>query len=669
MVRHLHLSFLALVLVILSVGILTACASPAPPTSAPATLTAPTFASPALTATPELSIAPATELPTLAVENTPTPSASVTNAATATGISTTAASTLDPAAVTAPASETTAAGRPTPVLPESFIAFDADFFADECPLFVGDNEIRKYECDFGEYYMLHKTATTRFSYVDGEYDDAVIEANGFFSKGTGKYEYGVVFRAKTDGTLYYVFTVTQDGKYNVALYQNEKYTDLIPYTASSLVKTDADNYFKIVMRGSRFDFFLNDEYLDSVTDATIARGVVGYFFYNGEPSTEVGFDQLTISTFTPPPPPPTPNGTLTPTSTPTVLPTEEPTYPAWSANFTTGCDLFEGDSEIRQYGCANGTYVMHHKQATTRYAYYDENYEDAVISAQGHWVSGTGAHEYGIVLRANTEGTLYYVFTVTADAKYNIALYKDNKYTNIVPYTLSPIVKIGTETNRFRIVMRGSHFTFYLNDELIEQVDDATIASGKVGLFFYNEKPDAQVAFDALSVSTFAPTTPAATGSAPQPTRSDATPVPVPTRAPTQAPTRAPTRVPTVAIKPGVYVTNVRMEPRAPKYRQPVTFFVTFVNSTGKAQSYKWLVEIWEQDTNKRNPYGQGDALEREIPAGMSERATGDSFKVAGGGPCVPFRARVVFTDDQGRRVPFQRTNGTDFWVTFQVCP
>ena len=78
------------------------------------------------------------------------------------------------------------------------------------------------DCDFGEYNMLHKQATTRYSYYDVVYNDAVVEGTGYFIEGKGKYEYGLVFRGNTDGTEYYVFTVTNDGKYNVALYQNEK---------------------------------------------------------------------------------------------------------------------------------------------------------------------------------------------------------------------------------------------------------------------------------------------------------------------------------------------------------------------------------------------------------------------------------------------------------------
>src|SRR5207253_5762455 len=133
---------------------------------------------------------------------------------------------------------------------------------------------------------------------------------------------------------------------------------------------------------------------------------------------------------------------------------------------------------------------------------------------------------------------------------------------------------------------------------------------------------------DQLTISTFTPPTPTSTPDAANPTPTTKT---------------IPTTVvaPTAALKPGVYVNSLRFTPHTPKRGQPVTFFATFTNSTGKPQSFKWLVEIWEQDPNKKNPYGQADGQQHAIPSGISELATGDSWKVAGGGPCVAFRARV----------------------------
>lgn len=345
---------------------------------------------------------------------------------------------------------------------------------------------------------------------------------------------------------------------------------------------------------------------------------------------------------------------LTPNRTVVATPVLPASFVAFDADFFGDpCPLFEGDNETRAYACGFGEYTMLHKQPSTRYSYDDAEYADAVLEATGYLKQGSGKYEYGVIVRGNTEGTQYYVFTVTNDGKYNVALYKDDKYTDLIPYTESTYVNTGTEANKFRVVMSGTQLIFYLNDEFIGIVPDNTLGHGVVGLFFYNDTAGTQVGFDQLTIWTFTAPTP--------------TPVVAPNV--TATPTPAASLPTAVSSKPGVYVNSLRFSPRAPKRGQPVTFFATFVNSTGRAQNYKWLVEIWEQDANKKNRYGQADGLQQQIPVGTNERATGDSWKVAGGGPCIPFRARVVYQDDQSRAIPFKQTNGADLWVNFQVCP
>lgn len=432
----------------------------------------------------------------------------------------------------------------------------------------------------------------------------------------------------------------------------------------------------------------------------VAFGVIAFAFFSGGmkpgasifPAASATFVAIgtpqTATLTTTATPSPTPSGTPTPpvlTDVPVPLTFEPPstdqatpeitfepppnltdeptpqladTYTALKSDFSTaGCDLFVGDNETRKYSCENGEYVMLHKQNTTRYAYYDQNFDDAVINANGHWVSGEGKHEYGIVFRANTDGTLYYVFTVTEDGRYNVSLYKDGKYTDLIPYTASSYVNQGAAPNDFQVITRGDRFDFYLNGNYLGAVTDDNIASGDAGVFFYNEKPNVTVAFDQVTVSTFSPPTPTSEASVSDTPVPDTTEVAGATTEPTQS-----------SVKPGVYVNNLRLTSAA-KRGQPITFAASFVNTTGNAVSFDWIVEVWEQNTNKKNPYGQADGLQQNIPAGTSELATGNSWKVAGGGPCTPFRARVVYQDNQSRRIAFKRSNGSDLWLNFQVCP
>lgn len=131
------------------------------------------------------------------------------------------------------------------------------------------------------------------------------------------------------------------------------------------------------------------------------------------------------------------------------------------------------------------------------------------------WFSGTGEYEYGVVFRASTGGSLYHVFTVTNDGKYNVARYRDEKYTDLIPYTASPLVNTGSTRNRSQVGARGSQFDFYLNSQLIGTVTDAANPNGGAGVFFYNKESNVQVAFDKLTVSTFNPPTSTPTGSTP----------------------------------------------------------------------------------------------------------------------------------------------------------
>ncbi len=349
------------------------------------------------------------------------------------------------------------------------------------------------------------------------------------------------------------------------------------------------------------------------------------------------------------------------TATPTFIalaPVEIPeTFAAFDADFSADeCPLFQGSDETRMYGCDLGEYIMQHKQATTRYSFYDAEYDSAVVDATGYFVDGSGKYEYGVVVRGNQAGTAYYVFTVTNDAKYNVALYQNEKYTDVVPYTESAIVNTGTVANTFRVIMFGKQLIFWLNGHFIASVPDNVLQNGVVGLFLYNADPGVTVGFDQLTISTFAPPTPAAT--------SDANATPTNANVATRSPA-----APTAAVKPGVYVNSLRLNPRAPKRGEPVVFLAPFVNTTSKAQGYKWFIEIWQADSAKKNAYGQADGLQQQIPSGAHELATGNSWKVAGGGPCLPFRARVVYQGDQTRRIPFKQTNGADLWMNFQVCP
>jgi hypothetical protein len=132
-------------------------------------------------------------------------------------------------------------------------------------------------------------------------------------------------------------------------------------------------------------------------------------------------------------------------------------------------------------------------------------------------------------------------------------------------------------------------------------------------------------------------------------------------------PPPAPTNTAAPSYPPGVYVTRLRISPAQPKRGDLVTFTATFVNSTGTPQTYKWLVQIYDANTNKG--FGETAVQLVTVPPGAHDIASASNWKVTGGGPCLSFYAQAQFQDVNRNRHPFTSTGGGVVSYTFQVCP
>ncbi len=138
-----------------------------------------------------------------------------------------------------------------------------------------------------------------------------------------------------------------------------------------------------------------------------------------------------------------------------------------------------------------------------------------------------------------------------------------------------------------------------------------------------------------------------------------------------------PTRTPTLRaqpsntpnVPPGVYGLSIRSEPTEPKRGGFVTFFVTFLNTTGDAKSYRWRVRIYEPE--KRNALGDTQPLDHSIGVGQTELASADNWRVTGPGPCLPLIARVFWVDigskEETEFLKPDKSGGPAH--AFQVCP
>lgn len=123
-----------------------------------------------------------------------------------------------------------------------------------------------------------------------------------------------------------------------------------------------------------------------------------------------------------------------------------------------------------------------------------------------------------------------------------------------------------------------------------------------------------------------------------------------------------------VPVPAGLFVGNVRLEPDQPKHNDVITFFVTFLNTTGAVQNYRWRVYIYKADTPSRTS-SETTFLSSAITTGTTEDQSLGTFRYgASGNQCDYFFARVGWPDDQNNIHFFPAPNGQTAEKGFSVC-
>lgn len=155
-------------------------------------------------------------------------------------------------------------------------------------------------------------------------------------------------------------------------------------------------------------------------------------------------------------------------------------------------------------------------------------------------------------------------------------------------------------------------------------------------------------------------------------------PLPAPTNttasggaAPPGNPTRAASNQPVVenrGLLAGLYLASLRFEPSYPQRNEPVKFFATLINRTGKEQHYPVCAEVYRPGEPKAFGISNCDIV--TIAPGTSEVLAGQ-WTATGIKECIPVRARAVLKDLEADNVflPFTTLGGAIVWTDFNMCP
>ncbi|MBI4785714.1 MAG: hypothetical protein HY782_01535 [Chloroflexi bacterium] len=129
------------------------------------------------------------------------------------------------------------------------------------------------------------------------------------------------------------------------------------------------------------------------------------------------------------------------------------------------------------------------------------------------------------------------------------------------------------------------------------------------------------------------------------------------------------------ALAPNVYVSKLRTAPAQPNAGDPVTYYVTFNNTTNNLGPTPWMVKVFRceaactgDELRVNRSIGETPRSNANILPGTSELAVGPL--TIGAGACNLVAIPYYVDPASGSVLPFLPTNGQDrLYYNFKLCP
>lgn len=128
------------------------------------------------------------------------------------------------------------------------------------------------------------------------------------------------------------------------------------------------------------------------------------------------------------------------------------------------------------------------------------HFSDVLIEVDARRVAGPLNNQIGLVVRRQDDEN-FYLSSISSDSTYRVHKLQGNVWSALVDRTPSQSVKQGAAWNRLRMECVGARMRFYVNDNLLAEVEDKTFPSGNIGLGAGTaDEGDVEARFDNLRV-------------------------------------------------------------------------------------------------------------------------------------------------------------------------
>jgi TolB-like protein len=112
------------------------------------------------------------------------------------------------------------------------------------------------------------------------FSDCIYKAEIKLLSGPDDATYGIAFRIK-DVNNQYVFLGAKNGVFEFGYYKDGTWKTLIPWKKTDVLNASGKNILGVECRGSRINLIINGTLVDSLTDTTFTKGMIGLMCYEG----------------------------------------------------------------------------------------------------------------------------------------------------------------------------------------------------------------------------------------------------------------------------------------------------------------------------------------------------------------------------------------------------
>jgi hypothetical protein len=323
-----------------------------------------------------------------------------------------------------------------------------------------------------------------------------IEVNARHYDGVENSGYGIKFGA-SDWQNCYNINISANGYYRISKNVSGDYSEIVPWTKSSLLNTGSSESNKIEVRvySGYAEVYMNGSYLKRIDNFSSYGKNAGLEVYNNQ---TVYFDDLYIKSLSGGSSTKPANSNNSYSSGNTIFSEDfQENTNGWYSNYTFKDSNYIYISTLDD---PNHFYLFRNRKYRGSYIvpipFYSIPSSNYSITINARHYDGVDDSGYGIKFGASDwENT--YSFNISNNGYYRISKTVDNSYSEIVGWTKSSALNTGSETNKLEVRVYGTYAEVYINGTYISRISNFSSFGKYAGLEVFNNQT---VYFDDLTI-------------------------------------------------------------------------------------------------------------------------------------------------------------------------